>query len=95
MGKHKLSSVKNAQYIYDYINYSTDGVVCSTDGVVVVPALCASMPFWWTGTLFSILNLFEGGSILEFWETEFVMNYTEYMDQVFIWRLNLDQVFIR
>lgn len=25
------------------------------------------MPFWWTGTLFSILNLLEGGSILEFW----------------------------
>lgn len=24
------------------------------------------MPFWWTGTLFSILNLLDGGSILEF-----------------------------
>lgn len=25
------------------------------------------MPFWWTGTLFSILNLLDGGNILEFW----------------------------
>lgn len=33
------------------------------------------MPFWWTGTLFSILNLLEGGSILEFWrQTHFSYN---------------------
>lgn len=39
---------------------------------VLLPVLVASMPFWWTGTLFSILNLLDGGSILEFWrQTDF------------------------
>lgn len=44
----------------------------SRSAPVLLPVLVASMPFWWTGTLFSILNLLDGGSILEFWrQTDF------------------------